>query len=278
MDSDSDVEEYSDYESDYASDSEDFYFNLEKRTLSIYLKFLIYLISINCEIYDVTVIGDTVYSDIASISLLKFGIKYKLCRTKNRDRTILYKNKYNIYGDKSKKYNKLSSISVISNNIIQIKKLENHTGFEKLKDRQDELLDVLHQRKMDLSYLNLLDKDPQNPDITTITIIKKVINLSKNMSLVISTDNQVWFSKKIIIDNVQEDVEFKNINVISYDKGNVYNTSLETSSITSDLFSLKIPRTFMTDNWYNINPMHFPSTEDPFFTIMLLIFTMFKKN
>jgi len=284
--------------------------NLEYQTciiflISVILTVIILLLLIRIPYYPVTLISDSIYSNVVSYCLNTLNIPYLVCTSGNS--SPLYKTSTNLLIPFSN--------PIIPNNISKCfpvipthtDDLSSHTNLTNIESIQTQLLNLLP------SHINL------NPFLeihnNPIGIITHITKLFDNFYL-IETSKHKWLTRLIISDSTSSltlgDIITGLHGNIQSSSDDVYSvTSLDNSyeiiipphsisiyksdlykvdelfihpisdvyhSCESTLYSLKIPRPFYRDSIYTLHPFHFPQTYDPFFTIILLTLSLVKSS
>ena len=247
--------------SEYSSsdDDDEEIIDITDHLLVGYTKFILTLLKYN-KIYDLAVVGDTIYSDLASYILTENNRDH--LRLGENTSTELFQHKYNVYGDKSGKYHELNEIKLDINN-VNFEELESHANCRNLRKSAQLLL----KNSNTISLKKSLKRE-------TIKIIYK---LCDSMNLIVTTEYKAYFVRKIIIDFTNHEI-LGDINVLCYKNNQIFITELGAvrNKLMSDLFSLIEPRKFQYfNNIYNVNTLHLPSSKDPFLAILSVIYCKF---
>lgn len=151
--------------------------------------------------FPITVVGNTVYSQVAAAALDRCSIPYALCRSNYR---ITYyetdeHQEIPLEGSSPSQFPP-KTVSLIPLSDIELSQLEAHTGLAQLSEIQTSILTPL-QRKDLVTVVDMSELLDHHPHASHFLPIMKIQKLAGNICYV-RTMNAIWLTRLIITDSV----------------------------------------------------------------------------
>lgn len=234
-----------------------------------------------------TVVGDSIYSSLASSVLTKLNIKHVMTGSRHRNTIYHTADGWSIEFDTPPRI-PLGSTPVIPLSEKELKQLEEHTGLNNLSASQKLLLSQLGDDNI-IDWDDILQPHTHAPHITHVRhFFGKLIY--------VETTNSAWITENLLsghtmelmpediliqtemnsqldtepIDNlILNEVKLARYRAYRVNKDDVIEP-LTPKLNPSFLYSLASPRPFHTGNTVTLHPFHLPSVWDPLFAILVV--------